>query len=204
MSTRAVRVVALGGVIGPVGFVFAWLATGAAAAHYSPVSDAISDLARTHARTRGAMTLGFVVFGAGVIAFGLALRATGSGPAWMSAVATACFTLAVAATPLGAPTRDVVHGTFASLGYLTLVAVPALSARPLARAGRPGACRASLVTAAVAACCLLASAAGPAHGLFQRAGLTVGDLWIVVVALHLVGGRDLFAHGSVTAGPERT
>ena len=56
--------------------------------------------------------------------FGLALRGAGAGRGWISVVATACFTLAVAATPLGAPTRDVVHGMFASLGYVTLVGVP--------------------------------------------------------------------------------
>ena len=204
MSTRTVRLLGLGGLVGPVTFVAAWLAAGAAAKSYSPVDGAISDLARTNAPTRAAMTLGFVGFGVGVIAFGLALRACGAGAASVSAVATACFTLAVAATPLGAPTRDVVHGAFASLGYLTLVGVPAFSARPLARAGRPGWARASVAAAAAAALCLLASAIGPAHGLLQRAGLTTGDLWITAVAVHLVRGRDLFEARSVTPGAQRT
>ena len=77
------------------------------------------------------MTLGFVGFGVTVIALGFALDWAGARPAGMSAVATACCTLAVGAVPLGAPTRDVVHGGFASLGYVTLVGVPLLAARPL-------------------------------------------------------------------------
>ena len=52
----------------------AWAISGAATtARYSPVDDAISNLARIGAPTRVAMTLGFVVFGLGLIAFGLAL-----------------------------------------------------------------------------------------------------------------------------------
>lgn len=191
MSRRAV-LLAAGGVIGPLTFVITWLVAGLATTGYSPVDDAISDLARIHARTQVAMTIGFIGFGAGVIAFGFALRGAGAGPAWMSAVATACFTLAVAATPLGGPTRDVVHGTFASLGYLTLVGAPLLSARPLARLGRTGWSRFSLGIGTSAALCLAASALGPAHGLAQRAGLTTGDVWIVVVALQLLGGNNLF------------
>jgi len=33
--------------------------------------------------------------------------------------------------------------------------------------------------------CLLATVAGPAHGLFQRLGLTIGDAWIVATAVAL-------------------
>jgi hypothetical membrane protein len=193
VSRRAVRLLALGGVIGPLTFVITWFAAGAATKGYSPVDDAISELAAIHARTQVAMTIGFIGFGAGVIAFGFALRAGRPGPAWMSAVATACFTLAVAATPLGGPTRDVVHGVFASLGYLTLAGAPLLAARPLARAGRAGWARFSVAIAIVAALCLAASALGPAHGLAQRAGLTVGDIWIVTIAVQITRGRDLFA-----------
>ena len=104
MSRSTVRLLATGGVLGPAAFVFAWLAAGAAASGYSPVDDAISDLAATGASTQVAMTFGFIGFGIGVIAFGVALRGAGSRPAWIPAVATACFTLAVAATPRGGPT----------------------------------------------------------------------------------------------------
>jgi len=189
---RAARLVAIGGMLGPVAFVLAWVLAGSATSGYSPVNDAISDLAATHAPERAAMTLGFVAFAAGVIPFGFALRAAQAGPAWASAVATAAFTLAVAVTPLGAPVRDVIHGTFASLGYVTLVAVPVLASRTLAAAGRRGWVRYSRATGVLSGSCLLASALGPAHGLFQRVGLTVGDAWIVAVASQLVFGRELF------------
>jgi len=183
---------AIGGVLGPLAFVATWVLAGAATRGYSPVNNAISDLAATHAPARTAMTLGFVAFGAGVIPLGFALREADAGPAWIPAVATAGFTLAAAATPLGAPVRDVIHGTFASFGYVTLVAVPVLASRTLARAGRPGWVRYSRATGVVAGSCLAASALGPVHGLFQRIGLTVGDAWLVAAAVQLVLARDLF------------
>ena len=192
MPRPSVRLLALGGVIGPVTFVATWAIAGATTRGYSPVGDAISDLAALHAPRRDAMTPAFVTFGVGVIAFGLALRAVGAGPTWISAVATACFTLAVAATPLGGPTRDVVHGVFASLGYVTLVGVPLLAARPLARADHPGWARYAIVTAIIAGASLLASAVGPAHGLWQRIGLTTGDAWIVAMAVQLAFAASPF------------
>ena len=36
---------------------------------------------------------------------------------------------------------------------------------------------------------LIATVAGPAHGLFQRVGLTIGDAWIVATALSMTS-RD--------------
>jgi hypothetical protein len=193
IDSRSVRWLAIGGVIGPLAFVTAWVGAGRATPGYSPVNDAISDLAAAHAPERIAMTIGFVAFGVGVICFGLALRGAGAAPAWISVVATAGLTLAVAATPLGAPTRDVVHGTFAALGYVTLAAAPLLAAPNVAAAGHAAWARYSRVTGAIAGACLLASALGPAHGLFQRAGLTIGDAWLVAIASQLVLGRALFA-----------
>ena len=52
--------------------------------------------------------------------------------------------------------------------------------------------------AAIAAVCLAASTLGPAHGLWQRLGLTVGDVWIVVTALGVAGilrSRDPLRRG---------
>jgi hypothetical membrane protein len=179
------RLLALGGIIGPVTFVAAWAFSGAATPGYSPVEDAISRLAAVHAPTQVAMTTGFVVFGVGMIAFGSALRATQAGAAWIAAVATGASTLAVAATPLGALSSDTLHAFFATVGYVTLVAIPLLSAKPLARAGRARWSRAAWLTAAVSGICLVASAAGSAHGFWQRAGLAAGDVWIVARAVDL-------------------
>ncbi len=180
-----VRLLALGGVVGPLTFVSTWVIAGASTSGYSPVDDAISRLAAVHAPTQTAMTIAFLVFGIGVIAFGLALRASQEGPAWIAAVVTGASTLGVAATPLDSLSSDALHGAFATLGYVTLVSVPLLSARPLRRSGRAGWARWAWILGACAAACLLASTIGPAHGFWQRAGLLFGDVWIVARAVDL-------------------
>jgi hypothetical membrane protein len=189
-SDARVRLLAVGGLIGPVAFVSAWVGAGAATADFSGIDSAISDLARVGASTRVGMTTGFVLFGIGVVAFGLALRDTLPGPAWMAAVATATCTLGVAATPLGGWSGDAVHAAFAGAGYATLVALPLLASAPLARAGRAAAARLSIGIGVVAGACLVASTLGPAHGLWQRLGLTVGDVWIVSVATRIAASSD--------------
>jgi|tagenome__1003787_1003787.scaffolds.fasta_scaffold20748028_1 hypothetical protein len=194
--TARVRALALGGVIGPPAFIGAWIAAAAATVHYSSIDSAISDLARVGAPTRVGMTAGFIVFGAGVIAFGVALRATLAGPAWMAAVATAICTLGVAATPLGGWSGDAAHAACAGAGYVTLVALPLLAAQPLARGGLITAARGSVAVGVVSGACLLASTLGPAHGFWQRLGLTVGDVWIVIVATLIVAGWDQARFGA--------
>ena len=184
--TRGVRLLALGGVIGPVVFVVSWALAGATTSGYSNVDGAISDLAAVDASTQVAMTVSFVVFGVGVIAFGFALREVLAGHAWLAAIVTGACTIGVAATPLHGWSGDEVHGTFAVLGYTAIVGVPLLAAAPLAAAGRPGWARVSVVVAAISAVCLVATTTGTAHGLWQRLGLTVADAWIVVTASYLV------------------
>jgi hypothetical membrane protein len=181
-----VQQLAWGGVVGPAVFVGAWAICGATTAGYSAVNDAISDLARVGAPTRLVMTAGFLVDGFGLIAFGLALRQTLEGRAWMAAVATGACTIGVAATPLGGWSGDAVHATFAGLGYAAIVAIPILAAAPIAQTGRVGWARASVLTGSISAISLLLSTLGPAHGLFQRLGLTIGDAWIVATALSLI------------------
>ena len=78
--------------MGPAAFVAAWAVSGATTDGYSPVHDAISDLAAVGAPTRVAMTAGFVVFGVGLIAFGFALRTALDGHAWVAALATGACT----------------------------------------------------------------------------------------------------------------
>ena len=172
--------------MGPAAFIGAWAIAGSVTVGYSAINDAISDLAAVHAPTQLAMTAGFVVDGFGLIAFGIALRDAVEGRAWMAAVATGAFTLGVAATPLGGWAGNAVHATFAGLGYTALVALPLLAAFPLARRGRVSWAHVSRLVATVSAICLLASTAGPLHGLFQRLGLTIGDAWIVAAALLLL------------------
>ena len=178
---------AWGGVAGPAGFVGAWVVAGALTERYSPVNDAISRLAAVHAPQRGIMTAGFVTFGVAVPLFGLALRDHLPGPAWMSAVGTGLATLGVAALPLDvSPAVDAAHGVAATAGYVTLAAVPLFAARPLARLGFRGAAAASAATGAASALCLAATVIGSRHGLFQRAGLTLGDAWVAATAVWIL------------------
>ena len=191
--THRVRLLALGGVVGPVAFVGTWALAGVVTQGYSTVDDAISDLAAVGASTRVAMTIGFVGFGLGLIAFGFALRATIDGRAWTAAVATGSCTIGVAATPLGGWAGDTVHAIFAGVGYCTIVALPLLASTSFDRRGRRGWALVSRLTAAAAAFCLVASTLGPVHGLWQRVGLTVADVWIVLMALALAAAREPFA-----------
>lgn len=183
------RCLALGGVIGPAAFVGSWIVAGALTDGYSPVHDAISDLAAIGAPTRVLMTSGLVVDGLGIVAFGLALRDELDGPAWIAAVGTGLATLGVAASPLGGWTGDGVHAAFAGVAYSSTTALPLLAARTFAAGGRTRAARASIATGAVSAVALLASTAGPAHGLFQRLGLSAGDVWIATAAVGILTGR---------------
>lgn len=183
------RVLAIGGLVGPAAFVGAWATAGLRTRGYSPVSDAISDLAAIGAATRALMTTGFVVDGIGLTTFGLALRSTVDGPAWIAAVITGVATLGVAAAPLGGGFGDGAHAAMAGLAYVSISAAPLLAAGPLRRSGRPGWSRASVATSAIAAGALVATTAGPAHGFWQRLGLTVGDAWIVGIATLVLLGR---------------
>ena len=184
------RPLAAGGIVGPVAFVSAWIGCGLATNGYSAVRNAISDLARIGAPTRAAMTLGFVVFGVAVPVYAIALRGTLAGRAWIAAVVCGISTLGVALVPLGRGT-DALHGFFASVGYVAIAATPALASAPLRRAGRARWATVSLVAAGVSAVCLALTVAGPAHGLFQRAGLAAGDAWIVASAVAILAGADL-------------
>jgi hypothetical membrane protein len=180
------RRAALGGIVGPIGFILAWALTGAVTSGSSPLHDAISRLAAVHASTRAAMSCGFVVFGVGVSLYARALRVAIAGWAWLSVFVSAVTTLGVAAVPLDqSPSWDAVHGVFAGIGYLALAATPLLAARPLRRAGRVGWARASVLVGVTAGLCLALTTAGPLHGLFQRLGLTIVDAWIVVTAVHI-------------------
>lgn len=185
-STRAL---AIGGLVGPAAFVGAWTAARLRTRGYSPASDAISDLAAIGASTRVLMTSGFVIDGIGLTAFGLSMRSTVDGPAWIAAVITGVATLGVAAAPLGGGLGDGAHAAMAGLAYASISAAPLLAAGPLRRRGRTTWSRASVAAGAMSAAALLASTAGPAHGFWQRLGLTVGDAWIVGIAALIIAGR---------------
>lgn len=177
----------MGGIVGPAGFIAAWVAAGAMRDGYSPVNDAISRLAAVGAPDRALMTAGFVCFGVAVPVFGLALRGTLPGPAWGAAVATGVATLGVAALPLDvSQVVDVAHGAAATTGYITLAAIPLFAAKPLAAMGFPRAARASVACGVLAGACLALTVGTERHGFFQRAGLSIGDAWLVGAAVWML------------------
>ncbi len=193
MSSSAAlrRRLAFGGVVGPTAFVAAW-SIGAFAndRQLSAVDDAISQLAHVESNTRWLMTAGFIAFGVGVGLFAVAVRPVlgTATSAWLGA--TAASTLAVAALPLGASeTVDRLHGIAAGIGYITLIGAPLAARRPLEGLGAGLLARAGVATAAISAVSLVASLTVGPTGLFQRIGLTVVDVWIVVVAMLVTGGH---------------
>lgn len=159
--------------IGPVGFVAAWALLGGTADHYDPARDAISRLAALDAPTRPAMTAGLLGLAAGMGLYGLALRPH---RAWPLPMVNAATTLAVAALPLGGG-HDTAHGVAATLGYATLASIPVVIGPRVP---------VNVVTGLVSGFCLLASVVGTRDGLFQRTGLTVAQLWVVLSALGLL------------------
>jgi hypothetical protein len=185
------RLALLCGVAGPGAFVGAWVAGGLLRRpDYSPVAQAISQLAREGTSTRPLMTAGFVGFGLLVPVYAAGLRsALGPRARGLRAAATTSglATLAVAALPLsrasGQPV-DTWHAVAAGTGYLAQVAAPLAGARLLPHAP------ASYAVAGVAAASLVASLALPElTGLLQRTGLTAVDLWLAAVAVHLLRGQ---------------
>jgi hypothetical protein len=159
-------------------FVTAWAVLGAGARGYDPTRKAISRLAALGAPTRPGMTAGLVALGAGMALYGLARRPD---PVWILPVANGLTALVVAALPLGGG-ADTAHGLAATVGYVTLAAIPVVSARGVS----PARARFSVATGVTTALCLAASALGNRAGLFQRLGLTTTHVWVVVSALSLL------------------
>jgi Protein of unknown function (DUF998) len=178
-------------VIGPAVFIGAWaLSATVTSGEYSSIDDAISRLAAIGADTRPLMTAGFVGFGIALPIYATALRCSVGGAAWVTAATTGVATLAVAATPLDhSAAVDRWHGVFAGIGYVTLAATPLLAARPLIRQGHRALARLGLVAGAVSALSLILTTTPLPSGLFQRLGLTAGDVWIAASALAIAVGR---------------
>jgi hypothetical protein len=195
----------IAGIAGPAAFVAAWSVLGAVKPGYSPVQDPISQLAAVGASTRVPMTLGFLAFGAGVGAFANALRTALPGGAGTAAAVTADATVGVAALPLGASFGDWPHGLAAGIGYLSLAATPLLGGLTLRRRRNGLAAVASFGAAGLTSAALVGTTIWSDHtGLLQRAGLSVGDAWLVAVAAWMLATRGGRNEGqSATSDPTR-
>ena len=177
----------VGGVLGPAMFLFGWVISALRTDGYSILEDAISRLAAVGASTRWLMSAGFVGFSVGVAIYAYGLRSILDGPAWMAALIASIATLGVALFPLDhSGVVDLLHGAAAFTGYIALSALPLCTAPELSRRGHSRAARLSRVCGTISAAALAATLLGPAHGLFQRIGVTVGDAWIAGSALFLL------------------
>lgn len=164
------RLRAIGGILGPAAFITAWAVLGARREGYSPVDDPISRLAALGASTRPAMTAGLLGFAVGVGAFSTTLPRR---PAIAAAV-TAAASVGIALTPLDSSLGGAPHAVAAGTAYASLAALPIVGSR--SAVGR--------ATGVLCGGLLLASIVAPgATGALQRAGLTVGDAWIVAAAV---------------------
>jgi hypothetical protein len=138
------------------------------------------------------MTAGFLVFGAALPTYAIALRDALPGQAWKFAAANGVATLGVAAFSLGTPTSGDIHGAFAGLAYASLAATPIAASAELRRSGHDKLARTSISTGIVIGAALVASVVGPTHvhGLLQRIGLTIGDVWIIASAVSMMRAQE--------------
>ena len=184
------KLAAVGGVVGPAAFIGAWVVGSATKAGYSPIDDAISRLAAVGASTKPLMTAGFLVFGIGVPIYATALRRALGGLAAVAAAATGLATIGIAALPLERSAAvDTWHGAAAGIAYVTLAATPLLAGRTLRGRGHRRLAALSGLVGVVTATSLALSLTELPTGLFQRIGLTAGDLWIMVSAVAIIVRR---------------
>jgi hypothetical membrane protein len=175
------------GLAGPTIFIGGWLTGGALRSNYSPINDAISQLARVGAPNRALMTGAFIGFGLSLPIFGYALAEAledGKGVEY-AAVLAGLATLGVAAFPLSARSggrEDLLHTIWAVAGYVGTASAPLIASRAFFRHGQRGAAVASLAVGTCSALALGATAAGHHTGFYQRLGLTVVDLWFMSAA----------------------
>jgi hypothetical protein len=181
---------AAAGVLAPSVFIAAWAVLGARTDGYSPVDDPISRLAAVGAPTRIPMTTALVAYAVGLGVYAGQLRDDLSRPVAVAATLNVIGTIGIAATPLDSALGGVPHAAAAGLSYISLGALPALAAVPLARQGHRRSARLSAVAGACTLAALAMSAFGPDRtGLWQRTGLTLGDAWLIGSALWLLGRR---------------
>jgi hypothetical membrane protein len=209
--TRAQRItVAAATTVGQLVFVGGWLVVGVLEGHgYSPARDDISDLAALTAHHATAFRLTLAVSGALTIAFGVSLRRTFGGAAWLVALSLPAldnltdvfFRLDCRAADAGCSFADATaswHGKlhvvcFVVAAIPTVVAPFALSRRMRRTPGWVGLARPTrrfgyVVIAALVV--TVASSGTPVQGLTQRGTVLVVVSGIVALAWRVVQLAD--------------
>ena len=93
---------------------------------------------------------------------------------------------AVAATPLeGSDLIDTLHGVSATVGYGTVAGIPLLAVGPLRSLGQDRLAMVSVAVGVTSAFCLVATLFVDANGFFQRFGLGVVDVWLIVLGVEM-------------------
>jgi len=134
------------------------------------------------------MTAGFVCFGVGVPAYSVALRDSLGGRAWLAAMVTGLATLGAGAFPLDhSTTVDRIHYGLAAVGSSSLALTPILAAQTLSARGHGRAAAASRLVGTASGACLVAATFVSTEGLWQRIGLTLGEVWLAASALSMCG-----------------
>lgn len=165
-------------------FIPTWLIAGAVATGYDPLAQHISRLAAIGEPTATWVTASLVVFGAGMLAYAVALRQLTPGWAWMPAGINGLASLAVAAAPLGrSPLVDSAHHWAALIAYFAIVAIPVAALSKWSMGG--GWQLATVLVVVVSAIGLTLSVDDPLEGLWQRVGLTAADLWFAATGVVL-------------------
>ena len=200
---RAVRLAAIGAIVGLGAYVGGWWIAGTVRPGYDPREQAISELFELGApwSSRGWVVAGLLLSGVALMSFGPALDrglpGTGRlGP--LLVVTSGVFTVLVVAAPcspgcpgIGTAWNDTAHTITAGIGYVSLVLAPlAVAWRLRVVAPRLAAWSWTLGGLAIAGFALRYIGVVPRWlGAQQRLFNTVADLWYLVVAIHLLRAR---------------
>ncbi|MGA9276757.1 DUF998 domain-containing protein [Ilumatobacter sp.] len=197
------RLLLLGGVVGPIAFLVAWVAGGIIDdRQLSAIDDAISQLANVEADTRWLMTAGFFGFGLAVAPFAFAIRPILGGPSSLAYVTAAASTVVVGLLPLGrSDAQDDFHAVAAGIAYIAFASAPASAFRRLARIGHRRFATVGVVVSSIAGVSLAVSLTSAPTGVFQRLGLTALDGWTVALAVILLSRSGTGQKGRPVAGP---
>ena len=179
------------GFLGPACFVGGWITAGSLTPGYSPVRQAISQLARSGAPHRVLMTSAFIGFGLAMPIFAKPLEeAVGGGwPLRASVSLAGIAALGVAAFPLttsGGHPRDQLHEICAIAGYVGMAVSPIIAGLALYKSRRMVPASVSIAIGALSAALLSATGLTAETGLLQRSGLGIVDLWFMVMSVGIV------------------
>jgi hypothetical protein len=200
-----IRVLAGVAIAAQVVFVASWVVAGAMEPAYSGARSTVSALAARGAAHPWIVVVGLAVLGAGVLALAgalaLALPARAASAVAVAAFAVVGAGLVVAAfvrlpcDPAVGPCGGGVHGVAATVAELALVASPFV----LAWALSPGPWSRYALVAGMAGLGFAFAFAGAPAGTAERAVLSLGQVWFVVVALGVV--RSTGHRGRAGASP---